>query len=409
MFGMSKRFFAASAALVAALALGASAAARVDADPGVDSDSILLGGSVPLTGLASGYKSVAVGAEAYFKYVNARGGVNGRKIDYKYLDDAYNPAQAVQVTRQLVEQDKVFAIFNTLGTENNIAIRDYLKQRGVPQLFVASGANTWGRDFEQYPTAIGYLPSYIAEGKIYGRYIAANWKGAKIGILFQNDDYTKDLIRGLELGLGSKKLIKAREGYDVTSSGVASQMAALKGAKVDTVLLFATPTFTIQAYVAMAKLGWKPAHVVVNQVSSAASTMQIAAANAAAQVNGSISTVVFKDPQDPAQRRDAGVKLYRQIMAKYASGANANDVYHVYAMAVAYTMVDALKKAGKNLTRKGLVNAVLHLKERNNPFLLNGIVLSTTPRDHFPIKQAQLERWSNGKWVRIGKLVSARG
>jgi len=407
---MKKSLLAACAALVLSLALGAAASARVDADPGVDSKSILIGGSVPLSGLASGYKSVAVGAEAYFKYVNDRGGVNGRKIEYKYLDDAYNPAQAVQVTRQLVEQDRVFAIFNTLGTENNIAIRDYLKQRGVPQLFVASGANTWGRDYKRYPTAIGYLPSYIAEGKIYGRYIAANWRNAKIGILFQNDDYTKDLIRGLELGLGKKKgLIKAKEGYDVTSSGVSSQMAALRGAKVDTIVLFATPTFTIQAYVAMAKLGWKPAHVVVNQVSSAASTMQIAAANAGPQVAGSVSTVVFKDPTDPAQRNDAGVKLYRQIMARYAPGANAKDVYHVYAMAVAYTMVDALRKAGKNLTRASLVNAVQHLKETNNPFLLKGIVLSTTPKDHFPIKQAQLQRWANGRWARIGRLVSARG
>src|ERR671938_169313 len=175
--------------LLAVLALVPAASARTASDPGVDSNSILLGGSVPLSGIASGYKSVALGAEAYFKYVNDRGGVNGRKIDYKYLDDAYNPAQTVQVTRQLVEQDKVFAIFNTLGTEDNIAIRDYLKERGVPQLFVASGANTWGSS----TNAIGYLPSYVAEGKLYGRYIASTWPKAKIGILYQADAYTKDL------------------------------------------------------------------------------------------------------------------------------------------------------------------------------------------------------------------------
>jgi branched-chain amino acid transport system substrate-binding protein len=396
------------AALVAALVPAASG--RQAADPGVSDDTILLGGSVPLSGLASGYKSVALGADAYFKYVNDNGGVNGRKIEYKYLDDAYNPAQTVQVTRQLVEQDKVFAIFNTLGTEDNIAIRDYLKQRGVPQLFVASGANTWGRDYKEFPTAIGYLPSYVAEGKLYGRYIATAWPKAKIGILYQDDAYTQDLIRGLELGLGKKKsMIKVKQGYDVTSSGVSSEIASIKSANVDTLLLFATPTFAIQAYVAANKLGWKPPHVIVNQVSSAASTMQIAEANAKPQVVGSISTVVFKDPDDPLQRNDVGVKLYRQILAKYQPSANPSDVYNVYGMAVAFTMVDALKKAGKNLTRAGLMNAVLHLKETTNPFLLRGVVLSTSPSDHFPIKQAQLERWSSGHWVRFGKLQSARG
>src|SRR6266516_2645567 len=398
------------ALVLAVLVLVPTAAARTSSDPGVSSDSVLLGGGVPLSGLASGYKSVALGAEAYFKYVNDRGGVNGRKIDYKYLDDAFNPAQTVQVTRQLVEQDRVFAIFNTLGTEANLAVREYLKERGVPQLFVASGANTWGRDYKQYPTAIGYLPSYLAEGKLYGRYVTSHWPTARIGILFQNDDYTKDLISGLKLGLGKKaSTVRAQQGYDVSSSGVSSQVAALKGAKVDTLMIFATPTFAIQAYVAMSKLGWKPAHVVINQVSAASSTMQIAAANAPQQVQNSISTIVFKDPGDPAQRNDPGVKLYRQILAKYQPSANPKDVYNVYGMAVAYTMADALKKAGKNLSRKSLMNAVLHLKETSNPFLLKGVVLSTSPTDHFPLKQAQLQVWRGGAWHRVGKLQSARG
>jgi branched-chain amino acid transport system substrate-binding protein len=396
--------------LLVALVLAAPAAARHDADPGVSNDSILIGGSVPLSGLASGYASVAKGAAAYFAYVNAHGGVNGRKIDYKYLDDAYDPSQTVQVTRQLVEQDHVFAIFNTLGTEDNIAVRDYLKQRGVPQLFVASGAQTWGRDYKQYPSAIGYLPSYVAEGTIYGRYIAAHWTTAKIGILYQSDAYTQDLISGLKKGLGRKaSLIKAKQGYDVTASGVSSQVASLKAAHVDTVLIFATPVFTIQAYVAMNKLGWKPKHVIVNQVSSAASTMQISQANAKAQVEGSYSTVVFKDPDDPSQRSTAGIKLYYSIMSKYAKGDSPHDAYNVYAMAVAYTFVDALRHAGKNPTRQSLVSAVQHLHETNNPFLLKGVVVSTTPRDHFPIKQARLEQWRGGRWHWVGPLVSARG
>src|SRR5919199_4240555 len=390
-------------ALVAAVAAGA-AGARTTATPGVSSSTITLGGSVPLSGIASGYKSVAIGADAYFKYVNDHGGVNGRKIQYKYLDDEYDPSKALQATRQLVEQDNVFAIFNTLGTEDNIAIRDYLKQRGVPQLFAASGANTWGHD----ANAIGYLPSYVAEGRIYGKYIAAKLPKAKIGILYQADPYTGDLIAGLRAGLGKKaSAIKARQGYDVTSSGVSSQIAALKASKVDTLMIFATPTFTIQAYVAMNKLGWKPKNVFVNQVSSASSTMAISAANAAPQVEGSISTVVFKDPADKAFRSDKGIKLYRSILAKYAPGSSASDAYNVYAMAVAYSMVDVLKKAGKEPTRKSVWNAALHLNEKNNPFLLPGVVVKTSPKDHFPIEQARLEIWRKGKWAPLGPLVAA--
>jgi branched-chain amino acid transport system substrate-binding protein len=402
---MSKKLTFLLAALAVALAAGTTAGARPAADPGIDAGSILLGGSVPLSGLASGYKSVALGADAYFKYVNAKGGVNGRKISYLYEDDAYNPSQTVQATRKLVEQDKVFAIFNTLGTEDNIAIRDYLKQRGVPQLFPASGANTWGHD----TNAIGFLPSYTAEGKVYGRYIAQKLPKAKIGILYQADDYTKDLIAGFKAGLGKKAgLIKAQQGYDVTSSGVASQIAGLKGAKVDTVMLFATPAFAIQAYVAMAKLGWKPPNVFINQVSSASSTMQIAAANAPAQVRNTISTIDFKDPSDPTQARDPGVKLYRSILASYGSkDADPKDVYNVYGMAVAYAMVDLLKRAGATPTRESVLNAAFHMNDPANPFVLKGIVVKTTPTDHFPIEQAQLERWSGGAWHRFGKLVSA--
>src|SRR5918912_4394993 len=187
-------------AIVAVAVAGGTAAARTLSTPGVTSSTITIGGSVPLSGIASGYKSVAIGADAYFKYVNSRGGVNGRKIDYTYLDDAYDPSQTVVVTRKLVEQDDVFAIFNTLGTETNIAIRDYLKARGVPQLFAATGANTFGHD----SNSIGYLPSYVAEGKIYGRYIAAKLPKAKLAILYQEDPYTQDLINGLRQGLGKK-------------------------------------------------------------------------------------------------------------------------------------------------------------------------------------------------------------
>src|SRR6266566_4301624 len=210
------------ALVLAVLVLVPTAAARTSSDPGVSSDSVLLGGSVPLSGLASGYKSVALGAEAYFKYVNDRGGVNGRKIDYKYLDDAFNPAQTVQVTRQLVQQDNIFADFNSLGTEQNLAIRSFLNEQKIPQLFVATGASTFGSQGKQYPYTIGFQPSYVAEGVIYGKYIVKPLPKAKVAIIFQNDDFGKDLITGLRKGLGKAK-IAAKEGYDLTATDVNSQ------------------------------------------------------------------------------------------------------------------------------------------------------------------------------------------
>jgi len=339
--------------LAAALAVGLTSAwGRTAADPGVTSTSILLGGTTPLSGLASGYASVARGAEAYFKYVNAKGGVNGRTITFTYLDDAYNPAQTVQATRQLVEQDKIFADYDSLGTDTNLAIRDYLNQRGVPQLFVATGARTFGADYKRYPGTIGFQPTYAAEGYIYGRYLRATRPKAKIAVLYQNDDYGKELLGGLRIGLGPVgKAIVATQGYEPTATDVSSQVSSLKGSGATTLMIFATPAATIQTYVSVNKLGWKP-QIFVNAVSSASQLMKISAASSSnAAVEGSLSIVFLKDPTSPKWKNDPAMKLYRSILAKYGSGGDPNDVFNVYAMASAWTMVDALKRAGKNLTR----------------------------------------------------------
>jgi branched-chain amino acid transport system substrate-binding protein len=218
--------FALAAALVLAIPTAFAGSA---ADPGVTSSAIVIGGTSPLTGPAASYASVARGAKAYFEFVNSQGGVNRRKIDYRIVDDAYNPAQTVQAVRRLVEQDRVFAVFNTLGTESNLAVRDYLNQVKVPQLFVASGATTWGRDAAKYPWTIGFQPSYAAEGLVYGRYIARARKNAKVAVLFQNDDYGKDLLASLKLGLGrSGSKVVAAEAYQVSSPDVGSQVAKLR-------------------------------------------------------------------------------------------------------------------------------------------------------------------------------------
>ena len=399
-----------AAGLAGALALATVASGQRSATPGITPTEVVIGGTIPMTGVASAYKTVGLGAAAYFRYVNAHGGVNKRKIRYIVKDDQYDPAQTISKTRELVEQDHVFAIFNSLGTEHNLATRPYLNALKVPQLFVASGATTWGKDSKQWPWTIGYQPNYRAEGTIYGRYVAKTTPKARLGVLYQNDDYGKDLLAGLRNGLGKKKkLIVSTQSYNVDDPDVQSQVARLKAARSNTVMVFATPKFAIQSYVYARKLGWRP-KVYVNTVSSASNVMGIAASPQVAgkkQVEGTISIVFLKDPTDRRWSRDRGIKLYRTVMKKF-KGTNPKDVYNVYGMSVAHTFVEALKKAGKNPTRDSIMRAATHLNIHNDPFLLPGVVVRTTARDRFPLDQARLERWHNGRWFSFGGLFRVR-
>src|SRR5919206_2287701 len=400
---MKRRLVLLGLVAVAAIAVGAAGAAP-RATPGVTATQILLGGSVPLSGEAAAGGKVALGADAYFKYVNARGGVFGRKIAYKYLDDGYEPQRTFLAVRQLVQQDDVFAIFNTLGTSNNMAIRGFLNQAGVPQLFVASGASTFGRDYEKYPWTIGFIPTYSAEGKVYARYLLNNKRGQKIAVLYQDDDYGKELVSGLQAGLGAKKgLIVKKVGYDPTASDVRSEVAALKASKAKVFMIFAFGKFAVQAFITANQLGWHP-QIVVNDVAAATSLMQLSPQKA---TEGAISIVFGKDPDSPKWKSDKGMKLFQSVMKRYAAGQNPNG-YYAAGMASAYTLVDTLRKAGKNLTRKGVLNAATHLNEKNNPFVLPGITIRTTPSYRFPISQVRLERWHKDHWVLFGPLVSAR-
>ncbi|MFI5026860.1 MAG: ABC transporter substrate-binding protein [Solirubrobacterales bacterium] len=402
------------AALALALTLPA-AQGRQTADPGITGNSILIGGTTPLSGVASAYASVARGAEAYFKYVNAHGGVNGRKINYKYLDDQYNPSITVQQTRQLVQQDRVFAIYNSLGTEHNLAIRDYLNSVRVPQIFAATGARTFGRDFAKYPWTIGYQPSYYGESQIYGRWIAKNKPRARIAVIYQNDDYGKELIAGLRKGLGRMaNRIVATQGYEVTETDVQSQIARLKTSNANTFMIFATPRYAIQSFIYTNRLGWKP-QIFVNSVSSASNIMEIASdAGNNKRVQGTIAIQFLKDPTDSTRWvGDPGMKLYRQIMKRYLPRGNANDVFHVYAMASAHTFVQALRKAGRNPTRSGVMAQLAKLNSKN-PFAIPGVTIKTGRTDRFPVEQVQLTRWSvnrkgDGRWVRFGPLQRTPG
>ncbi len=394
-------------------AMGGSAAT-----PGVTSKIVTIGGTFPFSGPASSYAPIPVGMQAYFSYVNAKKtggkrGVFGRQIKFNAVDDGYNPALTVQKTKQLVEQDHVFALVGGLGTEAQESVTAYANQQKVPQIYVSTGATEWGaRDkHASHPWTIGWQPDYQSEAALYGRYIVKNLPGAKIGIIYQNDSYGRDYIDGLQAGLGShKSQIVSQQGFEVTDTSVANQVIALRRAGVDTLMIFGTPTPTIRTYATMAAIGWKPQNIFLNSVSATDTFMGIAVARAgAAEVNGSLSTYYTKDPANATWANDPGVKLYKSIMAKYApSNAKVTDGLYIYGMAKAYTFVQALKAAGPNPTRTSLMKAVLNMNDKSNPFLLPGVVTKTGKNDYFPISQQTLIKFNNGAWTPMGQLTDTR-
>jgi branched-chain amino acid transport system substrate-binding protein len=391
-----------------ALAIATAAGASTGADPGVTPTSVLIGGTVPLSGEAAAFGSVGPGAKAYFDWVNARGGVNGRKIDYRFYDDAYNPAQTIQLTRRLVEQDKVLAIFNAVGTANNLAIRDYLNAQKVPHLFAGDGSVALGSSPTKYPWTVGFLPSYRGEGAVYGRDLLKRRPKARIAVLFENTELGKDMTRGLSRAIGSKgPRIVASEPYEFTSADVSSQVAKLKASGADTLMLFATPKFMIQAIVAAHKLAWKP-QLYLASVSIEPTIMDIARANAPELTKGAFSIAFVKNPRDPIWAKDPAVALYRTILKKHAPSAKPTDVYNWYGMTVAWTMVETLKKAGRTPTRASLLKAARSLDTTRNPFLLPGIRVKTGAKDSYPLETLYLYRYDNAQWVRASGLLPAR-
>jgi len=387
------------AALMGALLAGGT--------PGVTSSTITIGGTVPITGPAALFGSVARGADAYFKYVNAHGGINGRKVKYVYLDDAYDPSKTVMLTRQLVEQDHVLAIFNTVGTDNNLAIRDYLNAAKVPQLFGGTGTAKIGDDYKAHPWTMGYLPSFRAEGVIYGHSIE-KLAGPKVAVLYEDSDFGKDMTAGLKKGLGSHaSAIVSSQAYEPTDSSIESQMSVLHASGANVLVLNATPQYAILAYLAAFKLGWHP-KIYVSSICISPNVMDIIRASVGALANGSLSIAFVKDPTDKVWAKDPVVKLYRSILAKYAPGAKPEDVYNFYGMGVAFTMADALRHAGKSPTRASLLTASQHLNEVN-PFMRPGVKIATSPTDYYPISNAQLVRYDRVHWVAVGPVVPARG
>lgn len=416
-----RRVSIAGLALIGALLLAVpSAFAKADlkaADPGITARTITIGGTYPLTGPASSYAPIPQGMKAFFSFINARRGpdgkrgVFGRQVVFKYYDDGYNPVNSVQLQRKLVQEDKVFAIVGTLGTEVNQAVRPYLNSAKVPHVLISTGASEFGTQWRQYPWTIGWQPDYIAEGRLYGLDINRNHPTAKIAILYQNDSYGKDYLVGFKSALGtakSRQQIVGEEAFEVTLPSPSSQLAKLRASGADTLIIFVTPRPTIQTYAIIRALNWKPANIYVNSVSATDTFMTTAVgASSAATVNGSISASYLKDPASPTWDNDATVKQYKALMAKYLPRARATDGLYFYGFAKAHTFVQAMYKAGRSPTRQGLMNALLSLNE-TSPYALPGVRLKTSKSDHFIISHQQMMRFNNGGWTLTGQLVDGR-
>ena len=404
-------------AVMAVGVTSASAMTRTEsATPGVSKRIITIGGTFPLTGPASLYAPIPKGMAIYFSWINKRvnqgdhkRGIYGRQIAWKYYDDQYNPSKTVELTNQLLLQDKVYAIVGSLGTEHNQAIRPLLNQRKVPQILVSTGASFWGTQNKEFPWTIGWQPDYVAEGTAYGKWIAQNHPNAKIAIFMQNDDYGRDYLNGVRKGLGSKvSLIVSTETYEVTDTSYASQLAKQKASGADTWVLLTTPTPTVRAIATAKALAWRPDTIVINSVSAVDSVMAAAVRSAGADfVNGAISSAYLKNPTNPAYAKDPWVKQYYRLMHQYAPGIDARNTFYYYGFAKGYDTVRLLYLAGKNPTRASLIAAT---KKMNwtNPYAIKGIVDKTTANDRFPLSQIKLIRYGNGSWSEFGALIKGR-
>jgi ABC-type branched-subunit amino acid transport system substrate-binding protein len=404
----------AAPAATSAPAAASGGSGQSGSDPGVTSNSILIGATVPLSGPAAAYGTIAKASDAYFHYVNDNGGVNGRQITYKYLDDAYNPAQTVPLTKQLVEQDQVFLTFGGLGTQDQTSVRDYLNSKKVPQVIVATGATTFAAEYDKYPYTYGWQPVYQGESLIYAQYLMKNSPNAKVGVIYQNDDYGQDYLDGLTKGLGNKaaEMIVDKEANDVGAPDLSSQILKLKNSGADTLFVFETPSPAIKALVSTYQAGWHPT-IFLNSVAAPVPYVQAAqkAAGDESAVNGIITVIYTKDSVDPAQANDAGIQLFKQIMGKYYPDGKVEDNFNVYGMATAWSLVDMLKKAGPNLTRQAVLDQMANLSQTDNPFLYPGIVVKNTPTDHYSITQEYLAKYatSANDYQALSQVIDVRG
>jgi branched-chain amino acid transport system substrate-binding protein len=393
-----------SAAALAVAVTGGTALAQKKYDTGATDTEIKIGNIMPYSGPASAYGVIGKTIDAYFKKVNTEGGINGRKINFITYDDGYSPPKAVEQTRKLVESDEVLFMFNPLGTPGNTAIQKYLNGKKVPQLFVATGATKWN-DPKGFPWTMGWQPNYQTEGQIYAKYILKEKPNAKIAVLFQNDDYGKDYLKGLKDGLGAKtSMIIAEESYETSEPTVDSHIVKLKSSGADVFFNVATPKFAAQAIKKMAEIEWKPLHFLNNVSISIGSVIKPAGYENA---QGIVSAAYLKDTTDPQWKDDAGIKRFDEFLQKYFPDGNRIDANVMYGYNVAQTMAQVLKQAGDNLTRENVMKEAANLKNFETDGLLPGIKINTSPTDFAPISSVQLMRFKGETWERFGEILSA--
>jgi branched-chain amino acid transport system substrate-binding protein len=375
-----------------------------ESDPGITDDSIKIGGSYPFSGPASAYRSIEQGAQAYFSKVNADGGVDGREIDFVTLDDAYEPAKAIQNARRLIQEEQVFALFNTLGTANNVAIWDYANKQEVPQVYVATGASLWGADVAAHPWTTGWQPDYVTESQVYADYLRKEKPRAKVAVLYQNDAFGEDLLNGFKKATeGSDIRVVAEESYEVTDPTVSSQMSKLAGSDADTFLNITTPKFGAQAIVAADKLGWDVLHIINNVSASKLLVLEPAGLD---KSQGLISTAYFKDPASPEWADDESMTEFKEALAKYEPRANPEDPFCTFGWAVASTLVEALKDM-KEPTREAFMDSVRNM-DIEVPILLPGIEVKTSgEEDGYPIEAMQIQRFEGEDWVLQDEVIQA--
>ena len=374
-------------------------------DVGASDTEIKIGNTNPYSGPASVYGTIGRSIAAYFKKVNDEGGINGRRITFISLDDGYSPPKTVEMVRRLVEQEQVLLLFQTLGTPTNTAIWKYVNDRKVPHLFVATGATKWG-DPKGHPWTMGWQPTYQAEGHIYAQYILENIPDAKVGILYQNDDYGKDYLKGFKewLGDAAKGVIVMEQTYEVTDPTIDSQIVNLKNSGANVFFDVTIPKFAAQAIRKAAGVGWKPIHLLNNVSSSVGATLKPAGLDAS---TGIISTAFVKDPTDPQWRNDWGFKDWLAFMQTYYPEGNTSDLFNVYGYSAAQTLVYVLKECGNDLSRANLMKQAAIIKNLSLPMLLPGITINTSPTDFYPIEQLQLGRFDGERWVLFGKIYDA--
>jgi branched-chain amino acid transport system substrate-binding protein len=395
------------AAAAAALAIASPAIAQKRYDSGASDKEIVFGHTIPYSGPASAYGTIGRAIQAYINKINDEGGINGRKLRMISYDDGYSPPKTVEMVRRLVEQDEVLFLFNTLGTPTNTAIHKYMNAKKVPQLFVATGATKWG-DPKNFPWTMGWQPNYQTEAKIYAQYILKNKPDAKIGILFQNDDYGKDYLHGFKEGLGEagRKLIVKELSYETTDPTVDSQIIELKGSGADVFFNITTPKFAAQAIRKAYDIDWKPLHLLNNVSASVGSVLVPAGLEKSV---GVITTQYLKDPTDPQWANDQGFKDWSAWMDKYYPEGDKKDGGNVFGYTVAQGLVQVLKQCGDELTRENVMKQAANLKNLELPMLLPGIKVNTGPNDYYPIEQEQLAKFDGKTWVLFGEVLGNKG